>query len=91
MLYRSGLVWGVLCLVLSMASAAAAAPLPEYYAVDLGPLPGSGNGRENVSGWTVNNLGQVAGYGSQYSATLPIDPPLQLGFVWSNGTWSDVQ
>ena len=36
----------------------------------------------------MNNLGQVAGYGSQYSATLPIDPPLQLGFVWSNGTWS---
>ena len=60
MLYRSGLVWGVLSLVLSMACVAAATQPPDYYAVDLGPLPGSAdsNGsRKDVSGWTVNNLG----------------------------------
>ena len=52
----------------------------------LGSLPGSANGRVDVNGWGLNNLGQVAGYGDAYAAG--IDPPTAYGFVWSNGTYT---
>ena len=88
MLRRNGTVWGVLSLVLLMPGAAAATA-PAYYAVDLGPLPNSQDNsgvREDVSGCTVNDLGQVAGYGTQYH--LGINPPSQFGFLWTNGAFT---
>ena len=79
---------GALALVLSFAGFARATA-PSYNVVDLGPLPNSQDNsgvREDVSGCAVNDLGQVAGYGTQYH--LGVAPPTQFGFLWTNGTYS---
>jgi hypothetical protein len=79
---------GGLVLVFAVAGSVCATTL-SYNVVDLGPLPNSHDSsgpRETVYGWTINNSGQVAGYGLQWSPG--IGGPPQLGFVWSNGTWT---
>ncbi len=76
---------GGLVLVFAVAGSVWATTL-SYNVVDLGPLPGSYGGREAVSGWTINSSGQVAGYGGRFASGIGLPP--QLGFVWSNGTWT---
>ena len=76
---------GAFAMVSSLAGLACATTV-SYNVVELGALPGSVNGRVDVTGWGLNNLGQVAGYGEAYAAALPRPP--RTGFLWSQGTYT---